>query len=114
MNAEYDAEYPVGENWDCPKCGRKMTLHGDCPPCDRKERDKEEAEGRIKRAKNIVVGDVICSPFGHIKVDTIPVHTVETTPKGKVIVNKGQGCRGGEETFWAEQWIQMAVKEQKV
>lgn len=99
----------IGENWDCPTCGRKMTPHGDCYSCEKKERNQAEAEGRIKRAKNIVVGDIVGAPFGHIKIDSFPVHTVEHTSKGKVIINKGRGhCF--EETFWGEQWVDIVGK----
>ena len=109
MNAEFDSEF-IGENWDFPECGRKMNPHGDCIPCEKKERARAEAAGERKRAKNIVVGDVICTPFGHIKVTTINVKTVEITPKAKVIVNKGMGYRDGEIIFHADQWGDMSQK----
>lgn len=93
-----------GEDWTCEKCGRKMNPHGDCRPCERKERDRAEAAGEIKRAKNIVAGDVISTRWS-FKIDPITVHTVEITPKGKVVINRGRGCMGGEDVFEGEQWI---------
>lgn len=94
----------IGENWDCPKCGRKMTPHGDCRPCEKKERIRAEKDGEIKRAKNIVAGDTIV-PRLSFKINSIYVHTVEITPKGKVVINRGRGCMGGEEVFEGEQWV---------
>lgn len=90
-----------------------MTPHGDCPSCEKKQRIKDEAEGRIKRAKNIAVGDIIKHPMC-FKIDAFPVFSVEHTTKGKVIVNKGHGGCSGEETFWGEQWIDVVGKVAEV
>ena len=94
----------IGNNWDCEKCGRHMTPHGDCPHCEKIERKRAEAAGEIKRAKNIAVGDVV-SPRFSFKVQTFDVHTVEVSPKGKVVINRGEGWLRGENVFQAEQWV---------
>jgi len=91
-------------NWNCDKCGRPMTPHGDCYPCARKERNRAEAAGEIKRAKNIAVGDII-SPRLCLKMNTIDVKTVEITPNGKVVINRGATWLGGEIVLQAEQWV---------
>ena len=80
-----------------------MTPHGDCLHCGKIERKRAEAAGEIKRAKNIAVGDIV-SPRICFKIQTIDVKTVEVTPKGKVIVNKGMGYQR-EDTFQGEQWV---------
>lgn len=59
-----------------------------------------------KRAKDIVVGDIY-SPRFSFKMQTYTVVTVETTPKGKIIVNKGMGHLMGEDVFEAEQWVEI-------
>lgn len=58
-----------------------------------------------KRAKDIVVGDII-SPSFSFKMPTVHVQTVETTPKGKIIVNKGMGHMMSD-VFQAEQWVEI-------
>jgi hypothetical protein len=69
----------IGNNWDC----------------EQKER---------KRAKNIVVGDSII-PRLSLKPRVIDVETLEITPKGKVVINRGATYLGGEIVFQAEQWV---------
>ena len=101
----------IGEDWNCPTCGRHMTPHGDCIRCDKIERARAEAAGERKRAKNIVVGDII-RPCVMSKIGNIEVKTVEITPKGKVFVNKGMSYLNGEDTFQSEQWVDMAVDKQ--
>jgi len=104
MNAEH-----IGNDWTCEKCGRQMNPHGDCVRCDKIERARAEAAGERKRAKNIVVGDVIKHPMC-FKIDASEVHTVEITPKGKVIINWAMGHDRGEDTFQSEQWIDICTK----
>lgn len=102
----------IGEDWTCETCGRHMTPHGDCPSCEKKERARAEAAGERKRAKNIVVGDIIKHPMC-FKIDATEVHTVEVTPKGKVVVNWAMGHDRGEDTFWAEQWVDIVSNAPK-
>lgn len=90
-------------DWNCDACGKRMTPGGDCPSCEKKEKERQIAEGEIKRAKDIVVGDVI-SPRFSFKINAIHVHSVEITSKGKVIVNKGMGWTN-ECTFESMQWV---------
>jgi hypothetical protein len=102
----------IGENWDCPTCGKKMTPHGDCVPCMKKEKARAFAAGEMKRAKDIVVGDVISSHWS-FKINPVTVKSVEHTPKGKVVINRGMGYMNGEDTFWAEQVVDIVFKAPK-
>lgn len=62
-----------------------------------------------KRAKDVVVGDII-SPRYSFKPQIINVETVEHTKRGKVVINRGKGWRGGEEVFEGEQWVVVCQK----
>jgi predicted ATP-dependent serine protease len=85
-------------NWVCDICGKPMPhFYAGCPSCEKKQKVKDEQEGRIKRAKAIVVGDVICPRFS-FKINSITVETVDITSKGK-------GHMGGEYVFQPEQWV---------
>jgi hypothetical protein len=91
-----------------------MTPSGDCVHCYKIERARQIAAGEIKRARDIVVGDVICPRFGCFKIETITIKTVEITSKGKVVINKGMGYRDGEDIFYGEQWIDICIPKQDV
>ena len=94
----------IGENWNCPDCGRHMTPHGDCVKCAKEEKARQIAAGEIKRAKDIKVGDVFVTRFS-FKIDAITAHTVEITAKGRVHINKGMGSTRGEDIFQGDQWV---------
>lgn len=87
-----------------------MTPSGDCPHCAKKERARAVAAGEIKRARDIKVGDSITPRFS-FKPRVIDVETVKITTKGKVIVNEHKGHFGGEESFFADQWVDVCIKK---
>jgi hypothetical protein len=81
-----------------------MTPHGDCPTCNKQEKARMVANGEIKRARDIVVGDIIKRPFWS-KNRTVNVRSVEVTPKGKIMINKGERSIMGEDILQPEQWV---------
>jgi phage FluMu protein Com len=83
-------------------------FYAGCPRCEKIEKVKEEQEGRIKRARAIMVGDVICPRFS-FKINTITVKTVDVTAKGKIHVNRSMGQMHGEYVFQPEQWVDVVV-----